>query len=117
MIGGIEAKMTNNSANMAKIEAVDLEATNNYVTTEKPLQLEKLNQQGIAIAKLKAEMLALQHDSKASAATERQPQGQQAEVHRAASKPVPVPALVPSNHGTPPTTTAIVFPGDDELAD
>jgi hypothetical protein len=109
-IGVIEAKMTDHSTNMAKIETVDLEAINNYMITEKPRELERLNKQEVAIAKLKTEIHAVQSGLNAPAATE---QWQQAEVHGAGSNPAPVPAAAVSNHEAPPITTPIVFPGDD----
>lgn len=125
MIGAIKAKAIDHGTSIAKLEAVDLEAINDYMSTEKQHQLEKQNKQEVEIAKLKTQMLAVQNGLRVATpapTTERQPQGQQKDVHNAvttsAPVPAPAPAAVAPNQETPtnttqPTTTPIVFPGDD----
>ncbi|KAL1913690.1 hypothetical protein Sste5344_000654 [Sporothrix stenoceras] len=131
MIEGIESKVTDLGTSIAKLEAVDLEAINDYMSKEKQHQLEKQKKQEVEIAKLKTQMLAVQNGLKSSTSAptaERQPQGQQPEVQNAGttststpvpvSMPAPAPAAAVPNQGTPPVTTPatatpLVFPGDD----
>ncbi|CAK7229168.1 hypothetical protein SBRCBS47491_007156 [Sporothrix bragantina] len=116
-IGSIEAKLAGHGAILAKVEAVDLEAMNNFIFNEKPQQQESLSKQEIAVAKLQSQVIATQSALQVVTVTQNQLQAQQqqpANSTNSASASASTFASGPAPSSTPSKIPApLVFPGDD----
>ncbi|CAK7197736.1 hypothetical protein SEUCBS139899_000384 [Sporothrix eucalyptigena] len=113
-MGGLEARLAEHGAILAKVEAVDLESLNNFIVTEKPRQQETLNKQETDIAKLKTEMIAVQSGLQEARAAQAQQQDNGTIATPApSSAPAPTPDVSKPTAPPPAPATTLVFPGDD----
>ncbi|CAK7563923.1 MAG: hypothetical protein SEPTF4163_001805 [Sporothrix epigloea] len=118
----MENKVADYSAIFAKVESVDLESLNSFITNEMSRRKESLDKQEVAVAALKKQMGAVQSDLQAVTKAQTELKGQQQRQHAeleasisSALASMPAPALAPA----PPAPAVsvmpppLLFPGDD----
>ncbi|CAK7267502.1 hypothetical protein SEPCBS57363_002622 [Sporothrix epigloea] len=121
----MESKVADYSAIFAKVESVDLESLNSFITNEMSRQQETSDKQEVVVAALKKQMGAVQSDLQAVTKAQTELKGQQQRQHAEleasissalasalASVPAPASASAPASAASvmPPP---LLFPGDD----